>query len=194
MSHNVYLPVRRFHFWVHIYFDDSKLLVDDHFTSPFAFSAGSPVIVVEATDADIGENARITYTMDDEFSNMFRIDSATGAITTAVELNREKIPGYTISVTARDNGKPPLSDTTDVEIVIIDVNDNPPIFSQTSYASSIMENSASGTSVVRIQASDPDQGLNGRIQYTFEGGNDGNGAFSIASTSGKSSSVILVRE
>ncbi|KAG1680499.1 Protocadherin-like wing polarity protein stan [Nymphon striatum] len=143
---------------------------------------GSPVLVVEATDGDVGENARITYTIDDD--QVFRIDSSTGAITTAAPLNREKIPGYTISVTAQDHGNPPLSDTTDVEIVITDVNDNAPAFSQSSYASSIKENIGKGTSVVTIRASDPDQGLNGRIKYTFGGGNDGNGAFSIDSTSG----------
>lgn len=92
---------------------------------------GAPVLVVEATDGDVGENARITYTIDDD--QVFRIDAATGAITTVAPLNREKIPGYTISVTAQDNGNPPLSDTTDVEIVITDVNDNAPAFSQVKF-------------------------------------------------------------
>lgn len=79
---------------------------------------------------------------------------------------------------------PPLSDTTDVEIIVTDVNDNVPQFKKASYAGSVAEDALVGTSVLQISATDADQGLNGRIRYTFTNGNDGDEAFSIDPTSG----------
>ncbi|RWS15474.1 hypothetical protein B4U79_12965 [Dinothrombium tinctorium] len=143
---------------------------------------GTTVLMIEASDNDIGENARITFQMDD--IPEFRIDPNSGALVTTQKLDREAAAGYTITVTAIDNGSPPLSDTTNVEIEISDINDNSPSFKQSSYKSSISEDSLIGTSVVQIQAQDNDLGLNGQVRYTFAGGNDGDGSFIIDSTSG----------
>lgn len=144
---------------------------------------GTTVLVVEASDGDVGENSRITYTMDDEVPE-FRIDPATGALVTTKLLNREEMAGYTIVVTAMDNGSPPLSDTTNVEIEISDVNDNPPSFDPSSYVSAVSEDALVGTSVLQIFATDKDLGLNGQIRYSFSGGDNGDGAFRVDPTSG----------
>ncbi|XP_023244632.1 protocadherin-like wing polarity protein stan isoform X2 [Centruroides sculpturatus] len=143
---------------------------------------GTTVLVVEASDGDVGENARITYTMDNVPE--FRIDPNTGSVVTAKLLDREKVPGYTIVVTAQDNGNPPMADTTNVEIEVSDVNDNSPSFHPASYTSAVSEDALVGTSVLQISANDKDLGLNGQIRYTFMGGEDGNGAFSVDPTSG----------
>lgn len=47
-------------------------------------------------------------------------------------------------MTARDGGLPSLSDTTDVEISVVDVNDNEPVFKQQLYTASIMEDALVG--------------------------------------------------
>ncbi|XP_069162090.1 protocadherin-like wing polarity protein stan isoform X3 [Procambarus clarkii] len=145
---------------------------------------GSTVIMVAASDGDTGENARITYSLSGESVPEFVIHPSTGAITTTKHLDREAQGGYLLTVTARDNGTPPLSDTTDVEITIVDVNDNAPAFSKPSYRASIPEDSSVGASVIQIKASDADAGLNGRVVYSFVGGDNGNGAFSLDPTSG----------
>ena len=89
----------------------------------------STVLVVQAVDQDSGQNSQIVYTFvqdgDNEGMEAFMIDSNTGAITTTQLLDREKVSGYILTVQARDKGIPPMSDTTDVEIVVMDVNDNP---------------------------------------------------------------------
>lgn len=54
------------------------------------------------------------------------------------------ISGYLLTVTARDGGTPSLSDTTDVEISVMDVNDNEPIFKQQLYTANIMEDALVG--------------------------------------------------
>ncbi|KAK3849672.1 hypothetical protein Pcinc_041926 [Petrolisthes cinctipes] len=145
---------------------------------------GSTVIMVAASDGDTGENARITYSLSGETVPEFVIHPSTGAITTTKPLDREAQGGYLLTVTARDNGTPQLSDTTDVEITVVDVNDNSPVFSEASYRTTVPEDASKGTSVIQIKASDADSGINGRVRYTFDGGNDGRGAFSVDETSG----------
>ncbi|XP_031423976.1 cadherin EGF LAG seven-pass G-type receptor 2 isoform X2 [Clupea harengus] len=141
------------------------------------------VVVISATDEDTGENARITYFMDDSIPQ-FNIDSDTGAVTTQMELDYEDQLSYTLAITARDNGIPQKSDTTYLEILVSDVNDNSPRFLRDRYTGSVMEDVPVFTSVVQVSATDRDSGLNGRVFYTFQGGEDGDGDFIIESTSG----------
>ncbi|KAM3877775.1 cadherin EGF LAG seven-pass G-type receptor 2 [Diretmus argenteus] len=144
---------------------------------------GTTVVVISATDEDTGENARITYFMDDSIPQ-FDIDTDTGAVTTQMELDYEDQVSYTLAITARDNGIPQKSDTTYLEILVNDVNDNSPRFLRDHYVGSVMEDVPVFTSVVQVSATDRDSGLNGRVFYTFQGGEDGDGDFIIESTSG----------
>ncbi|XP_072308357.1 cadherin EGF LAG seven-pass G-type receptor 2 isoform X2 [Eucyclogobius newberryi] len=144
---------------------------------------GTTVVVISATDDDTGENARITYFMDDSIPQ-FDIDQDTGAVTTQMELDYEDQVSYTLAITARDNGIPQKSDTTYLEILVNDVNDNAPRFLRDHYVGSVMEDVPLYTSVVQVSATDRDSGLNGRVFYTFQGGDDGDGDFIIESTSG----------
>lgn len=130
---------------------------------------GTTVVVVEAQDGDVGRNALITYTLEEDVDE-FRIDSSSGAIITTRPLDREKTSGYTLVVMAQDSGNPPLSDTTNVELELADVNDNIPVFPVEGYTSTISEDALVGTSVVHVSATDNDLGLNGQIRYTFLGG------------------------
>ncbi|KAM4795846.1 cadherin EGF LAG seven-pass G-type receptor 2 [Rhinophrynus dorsalis] len=145
--------------------------------------AGTTVVVISATDEDTGENARITY-LAEEGLTQFAIDPDTGAVTTTTELDYEDQVSYTLAVTAQDNGIPQKSDTTYLEILVTDVNDNPPVFQRTSYRGSVPEDAPPYTSVLQISATDRDSGLNGRVFYTFAGGDDGDGDFTVEYTSG----------
>ena len=113
-----------------------------------------------------------------------RIDADTGAVTTQAELDYEDQVSYTLAITARDNGIPQKSDTTYLEILVNDVNDNAPQFLRDSYQGSVYEDVPPFTSVLQISATDRDSGLNGRVFYTFQGGDDGDGDFIVESTSG----------
>uniref|UniRef100_A0A8C9W1B0 Cadherin EGF LAG seven-pass G-type receptor 2 n=1 Tax=Scleropages formosus TaxID=113540 RepID=A0A8C9W1B0_SCLFO len=144
---------------------------------------GTTVVVIGATDEDTGENSRITYFMEDSIPQ-FDINPETGAVTTQMELDYEDQLSYTLAITARDNGIPQKSDTTYLEILVIDVNDNSPHFLRDRYQGSVMEDVPVFTSVVQVSATDRDSGLNGRVFYTFHGGDDGDGDFIIESTSG----------
>lgn len=143
---------------------------------------GTSVFKIMALDSDRGENSRITYSI--EPASTFTIDPGSGVIKTRALLDREMIPTYMLSVTATDNGVPPLSDTTDMDITVNDINDNKPEFLEQEYEGSIREDELPGTSVLRIQAEDRDQGQNKQIEYTFDGGNNGDGDFKIDSARG----------
>uniref|UniRef100_A0A673HI78 Cadherin EGF LAG seven-pass G-type receptor 3-like n=1 Tax=Sinocyclocheilus rhinocerous TaxID=307959 RepID=A0A673HI78_9TELE len=144
---------------------------------------GSTVVVISATDDDVGENARITYYLEDNIPQ-FRIDPASGAITLQAELDYEDQMTYTLAITARDNGIPQKSDTTYVEVNVNDVNDNAPQFLSPRYQGGVSEDAPPFTSVLQISATDRDAHANGRVQYTFQNGEDGDGDFTIEPTSG----------
>uniref|UniRef100_A0A8C1TJ47 Cadherin EGF LAG seven-pass G-type receptor 1a n=1 Tax=Cyprinus carpio TaxID=7962 RepID=A0A8C1TJ47_CYPCA len=144
---------------------------------------GSTVVVISATDEDTGENARITYIMEDNVPQ-FKIDPDTGAITTQMEIDYEDQASYTLAIIARDNGIPQKSDTTYVEIIVLDANDNVPQFGRDKYQGTVFEDAPVFTSVLQISASDRDSGSNGRVSYTFQGGDDGEGDFMIEQYSG----------
>lgn len=144
---------------------------------------GSTVVVISATDEDTGENARITYVMEDNVPQ-FKIHPDTGAITTLTEIDYEDQASYTLAIIARDNGIPQKSDTTYVEIIVLDANDNAPQFVRDIYQGTVLEDAPVYTSVLQISASDRDSGSNGRVSYTFQGGEDGDGDFFIEPYSG----------
>ncbi|KAM8930807.1 cadherin EGF LAG seven-pass G-type receptor 3 [Pelodytes ibericus] len=144
---------------------------------------GSTVVIISATDDDVGENARITYFLEDNIPQ-FRINHNTGAITLHAQLDYEDQMTYTLAVVAKDNGIPQKSDTTYVEVMVNDVNDNAPQFMNSQYHGIVSEDAPPFTSVLQISATDRDSHSNGRVQYTFQNGEDGDGDFTIEPTSG----------
>uniref|UniRef100_A0A8B9ITM8 Cadherin domain-containing protein n=1 Tax=Amazona collaria TaxID=241587 RepID=A0A8B9ITM8_9PSIT len=141
-------------------------------------AVGSSVLTVSAVDRDA--NSVITYQISSgNTRNRFSITSQSGG--GLISLDQVS---YTLAITARDNGIPQKSDTTYLEILVSDVNDNAPQFLRDSYQGSVYEDVPAFTSVLQVSATDRDSGLNGRIFYTFQGGDDGDGDFIIESTSG----------
>ncbi|KAM4677092.1 protocadherin gamma-B5-like isoform 8-T8 [Discoglossus pictus] len=92
-------------------------------------------------------------------SNYYRL------ITTST-LDREHVPEYNITVEATDKGTPPLSTTKIIRLEISDVNDNRPVFDETTYIVFVPENKPPGSSIYRAQASDIDLDDNGKITYS----------------------------
>lgn len=137
-----------------------------HLRLPEDTSIGQVVFSVSAFDADSGNNARISYSLSP--NEAFSVNEVTGEMTLVSSLDRETKAGYTLTVTAVDHGHPPKFDFADIEILIIDVNDNPPLFVENSYQASVSEDSFVGANVLTVQARDADEGLNKRIKYILD--------------------------
>ncbi|KAA0709828.1 Protocadherin Fat 4 [Triplophysa tibetana] len=78
---------------------------------------------------------------------------------------------YTLTLVATDKGQPPLSSSMEVTMIVLDVNDNTPGFSQNIYDTEIEENTLTGTDVLQVFASDADEGTNGQIRFSIAAGN-----------------------
>ena len=130
-----------------------------------------------ALDADEGNNAKITYSMEGSESSAFIINQSNGKITTKSTLDFETKQSYQFQVVATDGGQTAQSGTTTVTVNVVDVNDNKPKFGGT-YAESIREDKPVGQSVITVNATDDDSGPRGDIRYSIVGGNIGT-AFAI---------------
>ncbi|XP_058142033.1 protocadherin gamma-B1 isoform X22 [Dasypus novemcinctus] len=82
-------------------------------------------------------------------------------------LDREQQSSHHLILTAIDGGDPSLSGTTQILIQVTDANDNAPVFSQDVYKVSLQENVPPDTSVLRVMATDRDEGVNAGITYAF---------------------------
>uniref|UniRef100_A0A158P8W9 Cadherin-23 n=1 Tax=Angiostrongylus cantonensis TaxID=6313 RepID=A0A158P8W9_ANGCA len=131
---------------------------------------------VSAVDLDIGNNGIVDYFLNNSDSSftydLFRLDRTSGTLRVNSKLDREQHSIIELRVFARDRGKPPLTSTCLITIILTDVNDNAPIFDQSYYDLYISENSPIGSTVGTIMASDPDEGENARIQFRIFGGTD----------------------
>lgn len=119
---------------------------------------------VSASDKDAGSNAKIAYSFDSP-SLEFVIDRDTGIIRTNKVLNREHEASYTLRVKASDHGRSPRTDHASVTVTVQDLNDNAPTFKKLSYEKAVSEDIDVGSSVITVQATDPDAGSNGMITY-----------------------------
>ncbi|NXD88851.1 PCDG7 protein, partial [Halcyon senegalensis] len=125
---------------------------------------GSVLVTVTATDADEGMNGHVKYFLKkamDQTSEIFHLDSETGAITLLQSLDYEEGDAYELKVQAEDGGG--LSDTAKVLISVTDVNDNAPKLTVSSALSEISEDTPSGTVVALLHVQDRDSGANGQV-------------------------------
>lgn len=135
-------------------------------------SVGTRIPLDGAVDSDVGDNSLHTYSL--TTNNFFKIDIRTrtdGAkyaeLVVMRELDREVQSSYQLQLTASDNGVPPKSGSTLLKISISDSNDNSPAFDEQAYVVNLLENSPLGTLIIDLNATDPDEGTNGKIIYSF---------------------------
>nr|XP_012322922.1 protocadherin alpha-4 isoform X15 [Aotus nancymaae] len=125
-----------------------------------------------ASDADTGENAQLTYRL--SLNEYFSLEKPSDdelvkglGLVLRKSLDREEAPEIFLVLTATDGGKPELTGTVQLLITVLDANDNAPAFDRTLYKVRLPENVPNGTLVIKLNASDLDEGLNGDIVYSF---------------------------
>ncbi|XP_037531220.1 protocadherin gamma-C5 [Nematolebias whitei] len=125
-----------------------------------------------AEDADVGSNSLKTYSLskNDHFSLKLK-ETKNGKFVPELvlekSLDREKNAQHQLLLTALDGGNPVTSGTCKIIITVLDINDNFPVFSENEYKVSLKENSTKGTFVIKLTASDADEGPNAEIKYYF---------------------------
>jgi len=141
------------------------------FTSKYYFATvaegvpvGTDVVRLLATSRDFGVNAEITYAIvGGNEHRIFTIDPHSGLVSVAASIDYERSRAFFLTVQARDGGEPPLTNRATVNITVLDVNDNAPVFGQMSYSAAVSESSEVGVGILSLTATDLDQGENGRI-------------------------------
>ncbi|XP_077042459.1 protocadherin beta-15-like [Agelaius phoeniceus] len=150
--------------------DNAPELVVSSFSSPLPENTvpGTVVALFTVRDRDSGANGKISCGLQDQlfFSLRPAYKNYYELVTVSV-LDREETPQYVLSVTAADAGSPPLSTTQTFTVDISDVNDNAPVFNQTSYTMYVRENNVPTVFVGAVSAADADVGLNAKVTYSL---------------------------
>ncbi|KAJ0050193.1 hypothetical protein NL108_014072 [Boleophthalmus pectinirostris] len=133
--------------------------------------AGNRFQLHPARDPDAGINSIRTYTLsaNEHFDvNVRESDlSKTPFLVLKKPLDREQSKTHYLLLTAVDGGKPRRSGTLNVTIIVLDSNDNRPVFTQEVYEISLRENVEIGTVVITLTATDADDGIYGEIEYSL---------------------------
>ncbi|XP_028838477.1 protocadherin gamma-C5-like isoform X19 [Denticeps clupeoides] len=131
-------------------------------------AVGTVVALLNVKDSDSGDNGKVVLSVARGFP--FQLKSSFQnhySLVTDALLDREKTSEYNVEITATDSGSPALKSTKIINVRILDVNDNPPVFSQASYNVNVQENNPAGTSLFSVTATDNDQGKNGAPVYSL---------------------------
>uniref|UniRef100_A0A803Y0L8 Protocadherin gamma-C3 n=1 Tax=Meleagris gallopavo TaxID=9103 RepID=A0A803Y0L8_MELGA len=133
---------------------------------------GARFHIESAQDPDVGTNSVQSYQLSP--SHHFALDlkgfqSGSKLLELVLQqpLDREQSALLQLVLTAVDGGDPPRSGTAQISVRVVDTNDNPPAFDRSTYTVNLLENSPPGTLVVKLNASDPDEGSNGDVIYSF---------------------------
>ncbi|XP_024919210.1 protocadherin gamma-A5-like isoform X30 [Cynoglossus semilaevis] len=133
---------------------------------------GAKFVLERAGDLDVGVNDLKTYELKPTDNFALKVhNNADGnrniEMVLQKPLDREKQEEMSLVLTAVDGGDPPMSGTMMILITVLDANDNAPVFTQSTYRTTVTENSPKGTVVATVTATDADQGSNSKIKYSI---------------------------
>ncbi|XP_051926286.1 protocadherin beta-16-like isoform X5 [Hippocampus zosterae] len=145
---------------------------------------GFSVFTISASDADWGQNARVSYFLEEKevngvaMSSFVSINSENGFIHAVKSFDFEQIKSFDFNITARDSGSPPLTSVATVRILIQDQNDNAPqvlypVQTGGSLLAEMVPRSADvGYLVTKVVAVDVDSGQNAWLSYKMHKATD----------------------
>ncbi|XP_029113084.1 protocadherin alpha-8-like isoform X3 [Scleropages formosus] len=130
--------------------------------------SGTAVALVEVRDKDSGKNgivhchisSDVPFKLETNYKNYY-------SLMVDGPLDRESTSQYNVTITATDEGTPPLSSTTVITVHVSDVNDNAPRFLRPQYDVYLKENNEVGALVLTVTAVDADANENAQVTYSF---------------------------
>ncbi|XP_041948145.1 protocadherin beta-16-like isoform X17 [Alosa sapidissima] len=135
---------------------------------PENVAPGSEIGIINVQDKDTGGNKQIRCSIQQNVP--FKLNPSIKnyyTLVTTADLDREVVGDYNVTITATDEGSPPLSSSKTIHLSVSDVNDNPPVFAEQSYSAYVTENNKPGSSVCSVTARDPDWRQNGTVFYSL---------------------------
>ncbi|KAG1931264.1 protocadherin 2 gamma [Pimephales promelas] len=177
--------------------DNAPIIIVKSLNSPIPENAlpGTEVGIINVQDRDSENNGQVRCSIQQNvpFKLVPSIKNYYSLVTTG-ELDRELLSDYNITITATDEGSPPLSSTKNIHLTVSDVNDNPPVFEEQNYRAHVQENNTPGSSICSVSATDPDWRQNGTVVYSLLS-SDVNGApvSSFLSINGDTGVIHAVR-
>ncbi|XP_067374264.1 protocadherin alpha-9-like isoform X8 [Channa argus] len=131
-------------------------------------AVGTAIALVSVFDKDGGKNGmvdckipnNVPFKLESNYKNYY-------SLVVDGPLDRETAPQYNISITATDEGSPPLSSTSVVTVHVSDVNDNKPVFTEQIINVYVKENSPVGSVIKTVSAFDADIDQNSHVSYSF---------------------------
>ena len=164
--------------------DNSPTFDSSSYSVAFPENSTGFLVNLTASDPDSGTNAKLSFSLISGSTSLFSLDPMTGEISVASSLDRETAAQYILDVRVTDQGQPPsIPDITRVNVTVLDINDNAPVFSLSAYSANVPDNSSVETSIVHVSATDADEGTNGEIFFSIVSGN-GDAVFAMNSSTG----------
>uniref|UniRef100_A0AAY4DHB7 Cadherin domain-containing protein n=1 Tax=Denticeps clupeoides TaxID=299321 RepID=A0AAY4DHB7_9TELE len=135
-------------------------------------ASGERFSLTNAVDPDIGSNSIKTYHLSE--NEHFAIEIQTGRdgskftdLVLKRPLDREDLAVHHLILTAVDGGVPARTGTASIIVRVLDTNDNAPVFEREKYTVELGENSPIGDLVLKLNATDLDEGSNSEVEYSF---------------------------
>ncbi|XP_051506046.1 protocadherin gamma-A11-like isoform X4 [Myxocyprinus asiaticus] len=172
--------------------DHAPVFMNKEITFQISESAlsGARYSIDSAKDPDVGLNSIQTYKLhpSDHFTVKIpanQDDTKYVEMILQKPLDREIVEDHKLILTAFDGGNPQKTGTVKINVIVLDANDNAPVFSQSVYRASIPENISKESTVLRVSATDGDLGSNGEVTYSFSQSSQSfSDLFKIDSTTG----------
>uniref|UniRef100_A0A3Q3KX59 Protocadherin gamma-A10-like n=1 Tax=Mastacembelus armatus TaxID=205130 RepID=A0A3Q3KX59_9TELE len=177
--------------------DNAPVIYIKSLSDPIAenVSPGTEVGIINVQDRDSEKNGQVRCSIQQNvpFKLVPSIKNYYSVVSTG-QLDRELVSDYNITITATDEGSPPLSSSKSVQLSVADINDNPPVFEEQSYSAYVSENNKAGSTLCSVTARDPDWRQNGTVVYSLLAG-EVNGApvSSYVSVNGDTGVIHAVR-
>ncbi|XP_034037703.1 protocadherin gamma-A5-like [Thalassophryne amazonica] len=135
-------------------------------------AAGARFVLPRATDPDVGVNGLQDYNLSPNENFVLKKHSDDDGrkyaeMVLGKPLDRERHPSLSLKLIAVDGGTPQRSGTVNIDITVQDANDNAPVFSESAYKATVLENASIGTHIITVNATDADSGANGLIYYSI---------------------------
>ncbi|XP_048838502.1 protocadherin gamma-A11-like isoform X31 [Brienomyrus brachyistius] len=176
--------------------DNIPIITLTSFTNPVSEDVlpGTTIAVLNVKDLDSGENGQVNCIISEDSPFVIKWSTRNYfTVQTVKMLNREIDSEYNVTITATDEGSPPLSSNKTLHIRVSDVNDNAPVFEQRSFDVRLLENNSPGVSIFTVKANDADCCQNARVSYLLEDSEvNGVSASSLVSVNAESGVIHAV--